>query len=145
MFDSALEAEPGCERNAPHELFGYSSEIERDQAEAAALQDEVGGFENLLEPVLVMLVSSFEAVNCRLLVVGKSDVRRTSFVVRKVKILTFRKERGRLGHPVSYFFCSRPTTDDRRLIFSRRRTTYDVRWIFLPTSHPKQPAEINSR
>ena len=62
MFDRALEAEPRCERNAAHEFLGNSGEIEHNQAEAAALQDEIGGFEDLFEAVFVNSTKSFRVV-----------------------------------------------------------------------------------
>jgi len=58
MLDRALEAEPRCERNAAYEFLGNSSEIERNQAEAAALQNEVGGFEDLFQPGFMVCTRS---------------------------------------------------------------------------------------
>ena|SRR5215813_6327300 len=99
MLDRALEAEPRCERNAAYEFLGNSGEIERNQSKSAALQDQVGGFENLIKSVLVMAASSYD-------VFGRWSsfvwivVCRSSYFIRKVKIPTLGKERGRMGHPV---------------------------------------------
>lgn len=47
-----LKAEPGGQWDTAGELIGDSGEIEHDQSEAAALQDEVGGFQDLFKIVL---------------------------------------------------------------------------------------------
>src|SRR5690348_14010316 len=96
MLDRALKTEPGCERNAAREFFRNSRKIEHHQTKAAALQNEVGGFEDLGEAMLTTLtrlsrvVGPFDSL--------QADRKRPSCVVSKVKIPTLRKERGRVGH-----------------------------------------------
>src|SRR5215472_12956493 len=124
MLYGALETEPGCKRNTAHKLFWNPREIERNQAEAAALKDEVSGFEDLLEAALVIVASSLELVGRRLSVLGKGFlVRRSSYVVRKIKIATQRKPCW-AGKPASLVAGRRGTAGDRG----------------QPTSHPKQLA-----
>ena len=55
MLYGAAEAEPGGERDAARRGMRYVGEIQHDQAKASALEQQVGGAEDLLKAVLGLL------------------------------------------------------------------------------------------